>query len=53
MAGTKRKWSGSTSRLVAIGASAGGFDALKSLVAQLPEDFAAVIFIVLHMAGGG
>jgi two-component system chemotaxis response regulator CheB len=35
--------------VVLIGASAGGMDALKRLVAQLPADFAAPVFIVQHM----
>lgn len=34
---------------VVIGASAGGMAALKELVAQLPEDFPAPVFIVNHM----
>ena len=34
---------------IVIGASAGGMDALKTLVAQLPKDFPAPIFIVNHM----
>ncbi len=34
---------------VVIGASAGGMDALARLVAQLPADFPAPIFIVHHM----
>jgi len=34
--------------LVAIGASAGGIEALRTIVAQLPEDFPAPIAIVLH-----
>ncbi len=34
---------------IVIGASAGGMAALKELVAQLPEDFPAPIFIVNHM----
>ncbi len=37
------------SRLIVIGASAGGMDALKKLVAQIPADFPAPIFIVNHM----
>ena len=37
------------STLIVIGASAGGMEALKRLVAQLPEDFPAPIFIVNHM----
>lgn len=34
--------------LVVIGASAGGIEALRTLVAQLPKDFPAPICIVLH-----
>ncbi len=34
--------------LVVIGASAGGIEALRTIVAQLPEDFPAPICIVLH-----
>ncbi|MES2743593.1 MAG: chemotaxis protein CheB [Pseudomonadota bacterium] len=36
--------------LVAIGASAGGMNALAALVAQLPRDFAAPVLVVQHMA---
>lgn len=36
--------------LVVIGASAGGMHALKALVAQLPIDFPAPVFIVSHMS---
>ena len=36
--------------IIVIGASAGGFEALKQLVAQLPADFNASIFIVWHMS---
>src|SRR5688572_22896345 len=39
-----------TSSVVVIGTSAGGLDALTRLVAQLPKDFPAPIFIVHHMA---
>lgn len=35
--------------LIVIGASAGGMAALKELVAQLPKDFPAPVFIVNHM----
>jgi two-component system, chemotaxis family, protein-glutamate methylesterase/glutaminase len=38
------------SRIVVIGASAGGLDALGRLVAQLPTTFPAPILIVQHMA---
>jgi two-component system chemotaxis response regulator CheB len=40
----------SGSHIVVIGASAGGLEALTSLMAQLPGDFPAPIFIVHHMA---
>jgi two-component system chemotaxis response regulator CheB len=36
--------------IVVIGASAGGIEALKALVSDLPRDFAASIFVVLHTA---
>ena len=36
--------------IIVIGASAGGFDALKKLVKDLPEDFPASIFVVWHIA---
>src|SRR5829696_493296 len=36
--------------IIVIGASAGGFEALKVLVAGLPLDLPASIFIVWHMA---
>jgi two-component system chemotaxis response regulator CheB len=35
-------------RIVVIGGSAGGIDALRSLLAQLPANFSAPICIVLH-----
>ena len=38
------------SMLVVIGASAGGMEALKKLVAQFPKDFPAPVFIVNHMS---
>lgn len=36
--------------IIVIGASSGGFDALKKLVADLPKDLSASIFIVWHMS---
>ncbi len=39
----------SGNRIVVIGASAGGVEALKILASQLPEDFPAPVFIVLHV----
>jgi two-component system, chemotaxis family, protein-glutamate methylesterase/glutaminase len=38
------------SRIVAIGASAGGIEALQALASQLPSDFAAPICVVVHTA---
>ncbi len=37
-------------QVVVIGASAGGKDALKKLVAQFPPDFPAPVFIVRHIS---
>lgn len=36
--------------IIVIGASAGGFEALKTLTAGLPTDLAASIFVVWHMS---
>ena len=36
--------------IIVIGASAGGFEAIKKIVADLPPDLDAAIFIVWHMA---
>jgi two-component system chemotaxis response regulator CheB len=38
--------------IVVVGASAGGIEALKLLVAGLPDDFAASMFVVVHTAPG-
>lgn len=38
--------------LIVVGASAGGMAALKQLVAQLPKDFPAPVFVVNHMGAG-
>jgi two-component system, chemotaxis family, protein-glutamate methylesterase/glutaminase len=37
-------------RVVVIGASAGGLEAIKKLIQSLPSDFSAPIFIVWHMS---
>ncbi|ACU61867.1 chemotaxis protein CheB [Chitinophaga pinensis] len=37
-------------KIVVIGASAGGFEAIKKIVSDLPANFDAAIFIVWHMA---
>ncbi|SRR5205809_4229299 len=39
--------------IVVIGASAGGIEALKELVGELPEDLPAALFVVLHLPMGG
>jgi two-component system, chemotaxis family, protein-glutamate methylesterase/glutaminase len=36
--------------IVVIGASAGGFDVLKQIIASLPIDFQAAVFIVWHIS---
>ncbi|HEY0877280.1 MAG TPA: chemotaxis protein CheB [Zeimonas sp.] len=43
-AGTERRFD-----VVAIGASAGGFNALLSIVAELPAHFAPAMLVVLHV----
>jgi two-component system, chemotaxis family, protein-glutamate methylesterase/glutaminase len=40
-------------RLVAVGASLGGFDALKTLLADLPADLPAPVVVVQHQGGNG
>ena len=37
-----------TGQIVCVGASAGGIEALRTLVAGLPADFGASIIVVLH-----
>jgi two-component system chemotaxis response regulator CheB len=43
----------STKDIVVIGASAGGVEALQRLVANLPADFPAAIFIAQHLSPAG
>jgi len=38
--------------IVVVGASAGGMEALQKLVARLPADFPASLFVVWHMSPG-
>lgn len=39
--------------LVVIGASAGGVEALRTLIPELPADFPAAVLVVLHLAPAG
>ena len=41
------------SRIIVIGASAGGVTSLRALVANLPDDIDAAIFVVLHIPPDG
>ena len=46
--GTGEEGERSAERLIAIGASAGGVEALTRLVAELPADLPAAVVVVLH-----
>src|SRR5262245_31185165 len=46
----KRSENHSGQRIIVIGASSGGFEAMKQIVRDLPADFNASIFIVWHMS---
>ena len=35
--------------MVVIGTSAGGVEALQTLISSLPKDFKAAVFVVLHL----
>lgn len=39
-----------SAKIIVIGTSAGGLDALRTLAEQLPKNFAAPIFVVQHMS---
>ena len=36
--------------IIAIGASAGGLNAISELVSQIPENLDAAVFVVLHLS---
>jgi two-component system chemotaxis response regulator CheB len=39
-------------RIIVIGASAGGIPAIANLLAQLPHDLPAAVFVVVHLGSG-
>ncbi|WP_424952955.1 chemotaxis protein CheB [Deinococcus sp.] len=43
----------STDRVVVIGASAGGLEAVRDLLAELPASFAAAVMVVIHVGASG
>src|SRR5688500_10422552 len=47
--GSARLPAGENNRLVVVGSSAGGIDALGELVANLPEDFPAPVVVAQHL----
>lgn len=48
--GTSEKRERSAERLIVIGTSAGGVEALTRLVAELPADLPAAVLVVLHLS---
>lgn len=44
------KFNNKTGQIVVIGASAGGLNALTTLIQQLPEDFPAPVLVVMHIS---
>lgn len=45
-----QKYNYKTGYIVVVGTSAGGLDALTTLIQQLPEDFPAPVLIVMHIS---
>jgi len=52
IASAQPRRAGKIRRLVAIGASAGGINALREVLSRLPADLAAAIVIVQHLQAG-
>jgi two-component system chemotaxis response regulator CheB len=47
---TNAKFNPKAGKIVVVGASAGGLDALTALIQQLPENFPAPVLIVMHIS---